>query len=118
MPILQNPRHEAFAQARAGGARLDQAYEDAGFTPGHGHASRLAFTPGIAERIAEIRAENAPPNPQSIVAALWRIGSAAPKDQPPGALKEARLALLDAAALLWKYQEFRKIDQDIMLRDR
>ena len=45
MPILQNPRHEAFAQSRSRGALLDEAYEHAGFIPGHGHASRLAATP-------------------------------------------------------------------------
>ena len=40
MPQLENLRHEAFAQARAKGARLDDAYEDAGFAPSNGHASR------------------------------------------------------------------------------
>ena len=54
MPILQNPRHEAFAQSRSRGALLDEAYEHAGFIPGHGHASRLAATPEIVERIAEL----------------------------------------------------------------
>jgi phage terminase small subunit len=50
MPVLDNPRHEAFAQARAKGARLEQAYEEAGFAPGNGHASRL-------DRIAIARCE-------------------------------------------------------------
>ena len=59
MSILQNHRHEAFAQARAAGARLDDAYEDAGFAPGRGHACRLAHTPEVAERIAELRADKA-----------------------------------------------------------
>ena len=31
MPQLKNPRHEAFAQARAAGARLCEAYVEAGF---------------------------------------------------------------------------------------
>src|SRR5438045_7897045 len=57
MPALANPRHEAFAQARARGAYLEDAYEDAGFAPGHGHASRLARTTCIVERIAELRAQ-------------------------------------------------------------
>ena len=39
MPTLRNPRQEAFAQARAGGALLDDAYEAAGFAPGNRHAA-------------------------------------------------------------------------------
>ena len=55
MPILQNERHEAFAQARARGQSLENAYEDAGFAPGHRHGTRLNLRPDIALRIAEIR---------------------------------------------------------------
>src|SRR6202020_1281858 len=56
MPTLPIPRQEAFAQARAGGALLDDAYEIAGFVPGHRHASRLAKLPEVAERIGELLA--------------------------------------------------------------
>ena len=59
MPVLTNARHEAFAQARAQGAMLDDAYEDAGFVLIRGHASRLASQPNVAERIAEIRTDEA-----------------------------------------------------------
>ena len=48
--------HNAFAQARAGGALLDDAYEIAGFVPGHRHASRLAKLPELAERIGKLLA--------------------------------------------------------------
>jgi len=50
MPILQNARHEIFAQSRAKGARLEDAYEDAGFIPGNGHAGKLAQRPEVSER--------------------------------------------------------------------
>ena len=59
MQPLPNFRYEAFAQARAKGARLEDAYEDAGFTPDRANASRLAARPEIADRIAELRAEYA-----------------------------------------------------------
>jgi hypothetical protein len=42
MPTLDNPRYEFFAQARAKGARLDDAYEDAGCVLNKGHPSRPA----------------------------------------------------------------------------
>ena len=99
MPILQNPRHEAFAQARAKGALLDDAYEDAGFAPGNGHASRLALRPEIAERIGELRAkrcELTESNTQAVIGALLRIAKASEALASPGGIKEARETLMQA----------------------
>ncbi|HEY5071223.1 MAG TPA: terminase small subunit [Caulobacteraceae bacterium] len=99
MPILQDSRHEAFAQARARGARLEDAYEDAGYTPGNAHASRLATTRAIAERIAEIkaaRAEEETVNPASVIAALIRMAKAGEELKTAAAIKEARLTILEA----------------------
>ena len=55
MPRLEHHRHEHFAQARARGALLEDACEDAGFVPGRGHATRLAAREDVAERISELR---------------------------------------------------------------
>ena len=102
MPILQNKRHEAFAQARANGVMLEDAYENAGFTPGNGHACRLAFRPEIAERIAALRqvAEEAvDASPQAIINALVRMAKANEALASPAAAKEARLNLLEAYRL-------------------
>jgi hypothetical protein len=99
MPILQNPRHETFAQARAKGALLDDAYEDAGFAPGNGHASRLALRPEVAERIGELRAERSElidSNTQAVVAALLRIAKASEALACPAGIKEARETLMQA----------------------
>jgi hypothetical protein len=99
MPILQHPRHEAFAQARAKGARLDDAYEDAGFAPGNGHASRLALRPEVAERIGELRAdcsELTESNTQAVIGALLRISKAGEALASPGGIKEARETLMQA----------------------
>ncbi len=102
MPVLQNTRYEAFAVARAKGARLDDAYEDAGFAPENGHASRLAKREEVAERIAELRrqqveAEDA--SPQAIVAALVRLAKAGEALETAAGVKEARLNLLEAHRL-------------------
>jgi len=102
MPILQNTRHEAFAQARARGAVLNDAYEDAGFAPDRGHASRLAARDDVAERIAEIKAEQADMDGACagrVIAALLRLAEGGKALEGPGALKEARLALLGAQRL-------------------
>ena len=93
MPLLANPRHEAFAQARARGAYLEDAYEDAGFAPNRAHASRLAHRPEVAERIGAIRAELAgviDHSPEAMVANLLQAfgrqqGQRRPSGQEGGA---------------------------------
>jgi phage terminase small subunit len=106
MPILQNARHEAFAQARAAGARLDDAYEDAGFAYGRGHSSRLAATPEVAERIAELRAARAAEtdaSEQAVIAALLRIAKAG--------LREVRLTLIEAQKLYSQQAQARAFER-------
>jgi hypothetical protein len=109
MPALQNARYEAFAQARARGAKLDDAYEDAGFGPANGHASRVALRSEVIERVAELRREQAEAedaSPQAIVAALVRMARASEALNTTAGVKEARQNLLEArrlqAALAWE----------------
>jgi hypothetical protein len=102
MPTLDNPRHEAFARARARGAYLEDAYEDAGFAPGHGHASRLAKTPEIAERIAELKALDADiedARDRAVIAALIRVAKAGEDLGTAAGMKETRLTLLEVDRL-------------------
>lgn len=102
MPLLQNPRHEAFAVSRVAGAWLEEAYEDAGFGPDKAHACRLAKRPEVAERIAELLREREEANaasPQAIIAALVRIAKSIEDSNTPASVKEARLNLLEAYRL-------------------
>jgi hypothetical protein len=104
MPILQNPRHEAFAQARARGVGLEDAYEDAGYMQGNGHASRLALTKDVAERIAEIKAARADEEEVSsgmVKAALIRMAKAGEELKTAAAIREARLTMMEA----WNVQQ-------------
>lgn len=59
MPILSNPRHEAFAQARARGLSQDDAYAEAGYKPCRQNASRLMTNDDIRIRVEEIQANTA-----------------------------------------------------------
>jgi hypothetical protein len=114
MPPLDHPRHEAFAQARAKGARLDDAYEHAGFVLCKGHPSRLARRPEVAERIAELRGlrnEADDINPKRLIAGLLRMAKAAEASENAALVKEARLALLDAARLHDSTEHGRRQDQ-------
>lgn len=57
MPVLKNARHEAFAQGLAKGLTADQAYQDAGFKPHRGNASRLSANENIRARVSEIQSK-------------------------------------------------------------
>jgi hypothetical protein len=102
MPVLQNRRHEAFAQARARGALLIDAYESAGFVRHRGHPCRLALKHDVAERIAELRAsqtEAEDTTPQGLLASLRRIIKTGENSENPALVNAARLAIVDASRL-------------------
>lgn len=54
MGILENPRHELFAQEVAIGTPLEQAYAKAGYSPSRKNAQRLKTSEGVSRRIEEI----------------------------------------------------------------
>ncbi|MDB5482244.1 MAG: Terminase small subunit, partial [Caulobacteraceae bacterium] len=102
MPALQDPRHERFAQARAKGALLIDAYESAGFVRHRGHPSRLALKDKVAERIAELRASQTDiedTSPLGLLASLRRIIKAGEASENPTLVNAARLAIVDASRL-------------------
>jgi hypothetical protein len=102
MPSLENPRHEAFAVARAKGATLHDAFEDAGFPPDRAHACRLAKRDDVAARIGELRAarEKAEESePHMIIDALIRMARESEALKTAAGVKEARLNLMEASRL-------------------
>ena len=112
MPLLQNPRHEAFAQARVAGALLEDAYEAAGFAAGLNHASRLARTPEVAQRIGELRAHAQfpdPARPAVLIDALLKMAEDGRGHSVEWA-KEARLALMDAMRVRAEWKNERQED--------
>ena len=114
MPILQNYRYEAFAQSRARGQTLENAYEDAGFAPGYNNGRRLNLREDVAERVAEIRATfdraRHADVPEAIVA-LLRMAKASEALQTPAGTKEARLAVLDALRLHRESEAARNVER-------
>lgn len=62
MARLGNARHEAFAQLISKGTAQAEAYSEVGYKSTYpaSHASHLAKRPDVAERIAQLRGENAP----------------------------------------------------------
>jgi phage terminase small subunit len=115
MPTLTNPRHEAFAQARARGLLLDHAYEVAGFSPGHRHASRLARQPEIAERIGELlasRLDAREVDTRTVIDALLRLAENGHAAANPAAIHETRLVLLEACKLIGEQEKVRELDRN------
>lgn len=55
MPILDNARHERFAQGLAKGLTADAAYTEAGYTPNRKNASRLKTDEDIQRRVEELQ---------------------------------------------------------------
>jgi phage terminase small subunit len=59
MPVLDNARHERFAQALAKGETADAAYVSAGFSANRGNAARLNANESVRKRVAELQAKAA-----------------------------------------------------------
>jgi hypothetical protein len=57
VPILESPRHEAFAQALARGSSAAAAYVDAGYKENRHNAATLARKQHILTRVSELQEE-------------------------------------------------------------
>ena len=57
MGVLENPKHEIFAQELAKGKTAEDAYAFAGFKPSRANASTLKKNQNILNRVAELHAE-------------------------------------------------------------
>lgn len=96
---LENPRHERFAQALAGGMSADGAYQAAGYRPHRGSASRLRANANVRRRLAELiaaAAERAEITKADVLRGLLReatLGADAP-DAAPSAARVAAWRLL------------------------
>ncbi len=83
MPILKNAKHEAFAQGLAKGQTADEAYQNAGFKPNRGNATRLKANESIQRRVEDINsrvAEKAEWTAADRLLALKSIFDASAKD--------------------------------------
>jgi phage terminase small subunit len=59
MPVLDNPRHEKFAQYLAQGKTMTEAYELCGYKRSRGNASHLAEKQHIKDRVQQITTKTA-----------------------------------------------------------
>jgi phage terminase small subunit len=108
VPILQNPRHETFAQELAKGKSADEAYQLAGYKPSRPHASRLATNGNVRARMAELQgvgAEKAALTVEGLIAEAEAARALAMAHKQPGA---AISAIVAKAKLAGKWVEKRE----------
>ena len=103
MPILKNPRHEAFAQELAKGKTADEAYQAVGYRADRGHASRLAANGNICARLAELQAVGAEKAVVTIESLIAKAEAARVLAMENGQISAAVSALIAMAKLagLW-----------------
>ena len=99
---------------------LEEAYERAGYAPDRGHASRLAAREDVRARIFEIRLSHTDVETAEhprVIESLISLAHQSRALRTPEGVKEARLALLDAARLQVELAKARMRDRKHMVRD-
>ncbi len=114
MPTLTDPRAEAFAQSRARGANLEDAYELAGFAGGQGHASRFSRRAKVAARVGELieAGRRQPVTGQDIAFELQRMVRNFEDFDSPQRMRETRETLVELRKVQMELERERSIERE------
>lgn len=102
MAVLDNPRHERFAQALAKGVPQTEAYVNAGYNENKSAASRLADDVNVCKRLAELQERGAIRAEISVASITEKLLRLSEKGEALGdapGIQAARAAAMDAAKL-------------------
>jgi hypothetical protein len=102
MPVLDNARHERFAQALAKGMSATDAYTKAGYSGDRTAASRLSTNVNVQARLLELKTKSAEKTVltvASITDRLLKIADKGEASDEASMLTVARASLMDAAKL-------------------
>lgn len=115
MPVLKNPKHEAFANGLASGLAAEDAYSAAGYVFNPRNATRLRDTKEITVRVAELLAVNEAEDSLSAQNVLTGLLKEATREGS-GSTHSARVS---AWGLLGKYYRLftDKIEADVNVND-
>lgn len=91
MPILDNPRHEAFAQALAEGKTADEAYVLAGYKANRGNATVLKAKQSVKARVRELLAKGERRAEVTVAQVLTELSRLAMSDLRKGFDADGRL---------------------------
>jgi hypothetical protein len=114
MPTLTDPRAEAFAQHRARGANVEDAYELAGFAGGQGHASRFAKRRKVAARVRELieAGRRQPITGQDIAFELQRMVQNFDDFDTPQRMRETRETLMELRKVQVELERERYVERE------
>lgn len=102
MPVLDNARHERFAQALAKGRSATDAYTEAGYAGDRTAASRLSTNVNVQARLLELKTKSAEKTVLTVASITDRLLKIAEKGETSNEapmLSVARASLMDAAKL-------------------
>ncbi len=99
MPVLSDPRREAFAQALAAGETRRQAMLTAGYRYHSSHACTLAGKAEVKERVAELLAAKAQETTQTLAGLMAEMAAIQAKAMADKRLARALAALIVRAKL-------------------
>ncbi len=118
MPTLPDPRAEAFAQSRARGALLEDAYDLAGFAGGQGHASRFSRRPKVAARVRELveAGRRQPITGQDIAFELQRMVQNFDDFDTPQRMRETRETLMELRRMQVELEQQRGYERAMVAR--
>ncbi len=116
MPILNNQRHELFAQAVAKGEPVTRAYELAGFKPNRSNSHRLKENKGVWERVAELQGKAAAKfeiTLEKLLRDLEEIKANAKRDRQHSAAARATELQAKLAGLMIERREVTNLNAEI-----
>ncbi len=118
-PPREKTQNEVFAIARARGALLEDAYEDAGYAARKGHAWRVANRPEVQARIAELRAERSRVEevfPRTVINVLMHLAHVNDLLDTPAGARETRASLLEALRIERQIADATRKNQDNLIK--
>ena len=114
MPTLTDRRAEAFAQHRAHGANLEDAYELAGLAGGQGHANRFGSRTKVAARVRELidAGRRQPITGQDIAFELQRMVQHIDEFDTPQRMRETRETLMELRKMQVELERERYVERE------
>ena len=116
MPLLDNPKHEIFAQELAKGASQKDAYEAVGYKPSEPHAARLASNGKVLARVAELQAvvaERTEITLESLIRRFDHVHQLAVRERQLSAANGALTAMAKLAGLWTEKSENRNANRNV-----
>lgn len=109
MPVLSNPKHEAFVQGLLKGLTADAAYEAAGYKPNRFNASRLKTSENVKRRLEELQ--------KTVTEAVVKAAIVDREWVLEALLRNARICMGDEKVKISRVKEGAVTELEVTMRD-